>query len=407
MKRRSFIHLSSAASTAYLFLPVVFPSFDEDKMEFKVLYDKLRPQMLDSLEKSKVTFGKSLLIHSPDKSRYYNGLWPDDFLYPMLVEDGLYEKEMLTAIASFLTDSIVDLEVFPDRIESDGMPVMQPGVLARPHAHKMPLHLPAAWIRLIDNLEHWGAEISRKEDWATIFKRSIDSISFSGGLAYVDPQHPHVGFGFHDPEAITGFELMSSLVLFFGLKRAAHFFKGYIKEEEIKKWQRLSEGIPKNLWRLFDEEKGAYLAGSKDCRQINVWANGLAYWITTPDIQKSIVQFYKDNRHAIFYKGFTRQIAEPGGWQRHLVPHEVGMYTNGGFWSVGTGWILSAIADQDPGFAIEIARELVETLAETGYSEYISSTGSGAGAAGFLAALAVPMMGLKAIIEEKPFSDFF
>ena len=83
------------------------------------------------------------------------------------------------------------------------------------------------------------------------------------------------------------------------------------------------------------------------------------------------------------------------------------MYTNGGFWSVGTGWVLPAIADQDPGFALEIAKELVKTLAETGYSEYISSMGSGAGAAGFLAALAVPMMGLKAIIEERPFSDFF
>ena len=312
MKRRSFIHLSSVASAAYLIPPVVLPSFKSNKMEFKALYDVLRPQMLDSLEKSKVTFGKSLLIHSPDKSRYYQGLWPDDFLYPMLVEDGLCEKDMLTEIASFLTDSIVDLEVFPDRIEADGMPVMQPGVLSKPHAHKMPLHLPAAWIRLIDNLEQCGAEIPRKEDWAAIFKRSVNSISFSCGLAYVDPQSPYVSFGVHDPEAITGFELMSSLVLHYGLKRASRFLKGYIGEEDILKWNRLSECIPKNLWRLFDEEKGAYLAGSKDCRQVNVWANGLAYWITTHEIQKSIVQFYKDNRHAIFYKGFTRQIAEPG-----------------------------------------------------------------------------------------------
>jgi hypothetical protein len=386
---------------------MVFSSMEENQIQFKILYDKLMSQMLDSCEKSKVIFGENLLIHSPDITRYYHGLWPDDFLYPMLVTSRLYNKTTLTAIASFLTDSIVDLEVFPDRIESDGMPVMQPGILSQPHAHKMPLHLPAAWVRLIDNLECMGAEISRKKDWAAIFKRSIDNISFSCGLAYIDPQRPHVGFGFHDPEAITGFELMSSLILYFGFKRATRFFQGFISEEEIKKWERLQKGITRNLWRLFDEEKGAYLAGSKDCRQINVWANGLAYWITTPDIQKSIVKFYKDNRQAIFYKGFTRQIAEPKGWQRHLIPHEVGMYTNGGFWSVGTGWVLSAIADQDPGFAIGIAKELVDTLFETGYSEYISSTGSGAGAPGFLAALAVPMMGLKAIIEGKPFSNYF
>ena len=408
MNRRTFLTVSGKAGAIFTLSPTdLFPAFKDEKKQFVVLLEILRKHLVDSFEKSKVIFDNNLLLHSPCISETYRGIWPDDFLYPLLMKGGFYDQENLNRIAIFLTNSIVDLQCFPDRIEADGMPVMQPGGLNRPHASEMPLHLPAAWIRLIDHLEKWGATIPRKDDWARIFKKSIDIVPFSCGLAYVDPQHPRVGFGFHDPEAITGFELMSSLVLHFGLKRAVRLFKGQIEESEIIKWTRLSEDILNNLYRLFDKEQGTFLAGSKDCRQINVWANGLVYWLVEPNIQKTIVEYYYENKNAIFMKGFTRQIAEPEGWQRHFFPSKVGTYTNGGFWSVGTGWVLPAIADQNPGFALEIAEDLVDNLIKLNFSEYISQDGSGGGAVGFLAAIAVPMMGLTSIVENRPFSDFF
>jgi hypothetical protein len=324
----------------------------------------------------------------------------------MLVQPGLYKKEELTDIAHFLTDSIVDLPCFPDRLEADGMPVMQPGSLGSPHAQHMPLHLPAAWIRLIDQLEKWGAVIPRKDDWARIFQRSMDMVPFSCGLAYIDPQHPGVDFGFHDPEAITGFVFMSSMILHFGLNRAVRLFDGHIAHSVTERWRRQAKKIPENLNRLFDKERGAFLAGSKDCRQINVWGNGLAYWMVEPAKQKSIVSWYRRHRQDIFLNGFTRQIAEPDGWQRQLVNVPLGSYTNGGFWSVGTGWVLPALADQDPEFAAEIAEALVDNIKKQGFPEWIAAKGAG-GAGGFLAGIAVPMMGLSAIVERKPFSDFF
>jgi hypothetical protein len=408
MDRRSFLASSGMAGTLVTLSPFsMLAGNNNEKNQFADLLETLRKHLVSSFEQSKVLFDNDLLLHSPCVSETYRGIWPDDFLYPLIMKGGLYEQEELDRIAQFLTSSIVDLQYFPDRIEADGMPVMLPGGLNHPHASKMPIHLPAAWIRLIDNLEKWGANIPRKMDWAKIFKRSIDDVSFSCGLAYVDPQQPRVGFGFHDPEAITGFELMSSLVLHFGLKRAVRLFKGHIDESEIIKWTRLSEGISNNLYRLYDKEQGAFFAGSKDCRQINVWGNGLAYWLVEPDKQKTIAEYYYKNREAIFMKGFTRQIAEPEGWQRHFFPSTVGSYTNGGFWTVGTGWVLPAIADQNPGFALEIAEELVANLVKYEFREYINADGTGGGATGFLAAIAVPMMGLTAIIDNRPFSDFF
>ncbi len=408
MKRRTFIK-TTALGTGVITSGTTdgLAGFTDQRKQFAALLDILRKQLVEAFEQSKVVFDNHLLLHSPCVSEKYRGIWPDDFLYPLLVQPGLYNSEQLTQIAGFLTNSIVDLECFPDRIEADGMPVMQPGPLSRPHASVMPLHLPAAWVRLIDNLEKMGATIPRKYDWARLFERSIGIVPFSCGLAYVDPQHPRVGFGFHDPEAITGFELMSSLVLHFGLMRAARIFKGHVQESVIERWDQLSEGILDNLYRLFDKIQGAFFAGSKDCRQINVWANGLAYWMVKPDVQRTIAEYYYRNRKAIFLKGFTRQIAEPDGWQRHFFPSTVGSYTNGGFWSVGTGWALPAIADQNPGFALEIAEELVDNLVKYEFREYINADGTGGGAIGFLAAIALPMMGLTAIVKNRPFSDFF
>ncbi len=408
MKRRTFIK-TTALGTGVITSGTTdgLAGFTDQRKQFAALLDILRKQLVEAFEQSKVVFDNHLLLHSPCVSEKYRGIWPDDFLYPLLVQPGLYNSEQLTQIAGFLTNSIVDLECFPDRIEADGMPVMQPGPLSRPHASVMPLHLPAAWVRLIDNLEKMGATIPRKDDWARLFERSIGIVPFSCGLAYVDPQHPRVGFGFHDPEAITGFELMSSLVLHFGLMRAARIFKGHVQESVIERWDQLSEGILDNLYRLFDKIQGAFFAGSKDCRQINVWANGLAYWMVKPDVQRTIAEYYYRNRKAIFLKGFTRQIAESDGWQRHFFPSTVGSYTNGGFWSVGTGWALPAIADQNPGFALEIAEELVDNLVKYEFREYINADGTGGGAIGFLAAIALPMMGLTAIVKNRPFSDFF
>lgn len=409
MDRRKFLTVSGMAGAFYALSPIdpLATSQNDEKKIFRELLLKLRESLDELLERSTVIFGRNLYLHSPSVTATYRGIWPDDFLYPMLLEHGLYDREKLTDIARFLTHSIVDLECFPDRVEADGMPIMQPGTLQKPHAWHMPLHLPAAWIRLIDNLEKWGATIPRKEAWAKIFQRSMEKVPFSCGLAYVDPQHPGVDFGFHDTEAITGFVLMSSMVLHFGLRRAIRLFDGYIEESVISNWNRLAQGIPDNLYRLFDGEQGAFFAGSRDCRQINVWGNGLAYWMVTSDVQKSISEYFRRNRQKIFREGFTRQIAEPGGWQRHLVDSKLGTYVNGGFWSVGTGWVLPAIAHRDIEFAAEIAQAMVNSLIKNDFREWITADGAGGGASGFLASVTVPMMGLQAIVEDRPFSDFF
>jgi hypothetical protein len=368
---------------------------------------RLHERLAACAERSRIEFSGGLRLHSPCASATYRGIWPDDFLWPLAAVPSLADNETLARALSFITASVVDLPRVPDRIEPDGMPVMQPGALSAPHAWHMPLHLPAAWVRLLDVLHARGLEIPRIEEWARLIERSFAQVPFACGLAYVDPQRPGAGFGFHDPCAITGFELMSSLVLFRGLQRAARLFAHAAPPGVLRHWEGLAASIRENLSRLWSEKDGAYLAGSKDCRQVNAWANGLAYWLAGPAEKPRIVDWYRRHRDQLFRGGCTRQVAEPGGWQRQLVDIDVGTYTNGGYWATGTGFVLPALADQDAAFAAEIAAPLIDTLERTGDSEWIAADGAPGGARGFLAALSLPCLALRCILDGRSLLEAF
>lgn len=369
---------------------------------FADAFAKLKHWLRDNTVRSRIEYADGLRLHTPCVSGIYKGVWPDDFLFPLLVDPSLLDAQTLTKALEFVTGSVVGLSLVPDRIEPDGMPVMQPGGLGNPHGQRMPLHLPAAWVRLLDNAQAMGAPIPRKAEWARLIQRSFDAVPFACGLAYVDPQRPCVGFGYHDACAITGFELMSSLALYRGLQRAAVLFADVVTPEQKQRWLAQAQGIQDNLYRLWSEKDGAYLAGSKDCRQVSVWANGLAYWLSPPEKQSRIVAWYKANKEKIFLRGCTRQIAEEKGWQRELVKTPPGTYMNGGFWSTGTGFVLPAIAHQDASFAKDLVEQLLANMEKTEFAEWISADGKGNGAKGFLAGIAVPALGLRSILEKQP-----
>ncbi len=407
--RREMLTLTTMTALAGFSLPSILAREpgDDARVPFMDALAKLKKWLADCTVKSRIDYAGGLRLHTPCITGIYKGIWPDDFLYPLLVDRSLVDEVTMRRALEFITESVVGLSQVPDRIEADGLPVLQPGGLREPHGQHMPLHLPAAWVRLLDYAQQMGAKIPRKADWARVVERSFNAVPFSCGLAYVDPQRPGVGFGFHDPCAITGFELMSSLVLYRGLQRAAALFADVVEPVQQQRWLSQADGIRNNLHRLWSEEDGAYFAGSKDCRQINVWANGLAYWVSALEKQRRIVAWFKANRNKIFLAGYTRQIAEEKGWQRELVATTLGSYTNGGFWSVGTGFVLPAIADQDAGFAVELTKELLQNMENTSFAEWIFADQRPSGATGFLAGLALPALGVQSILERQPLLTYF
>lgn len=340
----------------------------------------------------------------PQAGGGYSGVWPDDSLYPLMALPSLANKEELQGTIRFLSDSTLELEYVPDRVEPDGLPILSPGPSDEsPMTHRMPLHLPAAWVRLLDYYQQFGVEIPQKKAWAKLIERSLNCVPFANGLAYADPQKPPIGYGYHDTIKITGWELASSLVLMRGLERAVALFEADIAAEVHEHWAHLAKGIRANLHRLYDAKIGGYVGGSRIGCQFSVWANGLVYSLAAPEAKTRIVQFYRDHQAAIFLLGCTRQIAEPG-WAGNGPGDS---YQNGGFWATGTGYVLPALAEHDPTFAVQLVEELVQNLPRIDFAEWIGADGKPAGAQRFLGSVSLPLLGLRSVLEKRPLLDYF
>jgi len=345
----------------------------------------------------------------------YTDVYPEDSLNPLIALPSLVNKEELTRVLAFVTDSVVDLQRVPDRVAPDGLPILYPGHMPHnpfdpgwnlpPMTDKMPLHLPGAWVRLLSHYQEFGVEIPHKDRWARLIARSIDNcVPFSNGLVYADPQNPPIGFGYQDSIKMSGLQLLSSLALYRGLERATVLFAGAIEPSYIERWAQLADGIRANLYRLYDPKIGGYVGGTWLGHQFDVWGNGLAYGLADDSQKESIARFYRDNRDKIFLRGCTRQIAEPGGWQGGTNP---GYYQNGGFWCTGTGYVLPVLADQDPALAMELIDDLTANLSKIDFAEWLDPAGKPSGAQKFLGSVALPLMGLNCILQNRPLIEYF
>lgn len=134
-----------------------------------------------------------------------------------------------------------------------------------------------------------------------------------------------------------------------------------------------------------------------------MWANGLVCSLTTSEQQKKIARFYSNQSSVIFQKGCTRQIAEEG-WQGNGAGTS---YQNGGFWATGTGYVLPLLARENPELALRLADELVENLPRFEFAEYLNGDGSPGGPRGFLASVALPLIGVRSIIANQPLLELF
>lgn len=93
----------------------------------------LRRQLGDAPGNSTVQDDGNLKVHS-GSSTTYQGIWPDDFIYPLIIDPSFLDPEVRRAVIEYITDCCIDLERVPDRVEGRGLVVMQPGAIHAPHA---------------------------------------------------------------------------------------------------------------------------------------------------------------------------------------------------------------------------------------------------------------------------------
>lgn len=218
-----------------------------------------------------------------------------------------------------------------------------------------------------------------------------------------DPQRHIVAFGFQDSIRLTGLVLLTSLVIKRGYERAAALFEKQLPADLRSDWASRAAAIGDNLHRLFNANAGGFVGATVAGRAFDVWGNGLAWPLATPEQKKVIAATFRANKEKIFLKGCTRQIIGPGGWPGT----QAGIgYQNGGYWGTGTGFVLPMIAEIDPAWAITLGNDLLANLDSIQYAEWLDAQGNGKGALRFLGTLSMPLIGLRAILEGKHTLDY-
>jgi hypothetical protein len=125
---------------------------------------------------------------------------------------------------------------------------------------------------------------------------------------------------------------------------------------------------------LWDENSGAFLAATKDCRQIDVWGNAYAVWLnfSLGNRHKQVLKFLHDNYQDFVWHGQVRHLRKNEHWQRLLTTVAPDRYQNGAFWATASGWMIFALSQTDRPLAQRMWRDLIADFRVGGICECIN-----------------------------------
>jgi hypothetical protein len=88
-----------------------------------------------------------------------------------------------------------------------------------------------------------------------------------------------------------------------------------------------------------------------------------------------MVRFLLHNYERYAWHGQVRHLLSGEYWQRLLMPVERDTYQNGAYWATATGWVLWALAEEEPALAARMLSELIADFKGNGVFECIGMKG--------------------------------
>ena len=137
---------------------------------------------------------------------------------------------------------------------------------------------------------------------------------------------------------------------------------------------RRAEQIEAHLFTLWDDEVGAFVAASQDCRQIDVWANAYALNTGFPlgSRRAQVRQFLVDHYREYVWHGQVRHLLNGQYWQSLLTPVAAGQYQNGAYWATASGWVMTVLAEAQPALARHMFQDLLADFQQDGVCECVN-----------------------------------
>jgi alpha-L-rhamnosidase len=326
----------------------------------------------------RVTATDGTTLYTPDGKGNYKALWTRDFAYIVENAGDLLPPDDIAACIRYLIRGQREDGWIPDRVGPDGTPIYTAGgpdfwKMAGPNIDNAQFLV----IAVDEYLKRMPSEkrLGQFREWAAALDKGMDTIPRNDhGLVYSDPKRPHSPYGFTDCIGKTGALFMESLLYWTASRRLAAWHEQAGDRDRAAEYRRRADLIEAATNVLWDDQAGAFLAATDDCRQLDMWANAYAVWLGFPPPKKHdrIVKFLIENYDRCVWRGQVRHLLKGEHWHRLLTPVEKDRYQNGAYWATASGWMMWAIAQQDPAKARQMFRDLMADFSEGDMCECIN-----------------------------------
>jgi hypothetical protein len=316
-------------------------------------------------------------LFTPDGKGNYRALWTRDFAYMVENAGDLMPRAEVEACLRYLIKGIRADGAAPDRVQPDAVAVYVGGDLAHPLGQPNldnPLFLVVAVDEHLKRLPRRQAP-ARFREWAASLDQAMDWVPRSAsGLVWNDPAQPHSPYGFTDTVGKTGELFFESLLYWTACRRLAEWHRRWGDSGRATEYRQRADAIARNLGTLWDEKAGAFLAATKDCRQLDVWGNAYAIWLDFPlrDQRKRVLHFLCTNHSRFVWRGQVRHLLAGEHWQRLLAPVQPERYQNGAYWATASGWVMYALAQNDRKLARRMWSDLIADFREGNVCECVN-----------------------------------
>ncbi len=325
----------------------------------------------------RVRAGDGTWLYTPDGKGNYRALWTRDFAYMVENAGDLLPPDETEACLRYLVRGIRADGAAPDRVRPDGVPVYAAGGEEHPIGEPNIDNAQFLVIAVDEHLKRLSQEGAWRifRDWAPALDQAMDYIPRPpSGLVWNDPRKPHSPYGFTDTIGKTGELFFESLLYWTASRRMAAWHDRVGDRSRAREYRRRARLIETNVRNLWDDEAGAFLAATKDCRQLDVWGNAYAVWLDFPLGRKRdrVLGFLVARHDRFVWHGQVRHLLQGEHWQRLLTPVPPERYQNGAYWATASGWVIWALAQKDPKLARRTWSDLIADFQQGGVCECVN-----------------------------------
>lgn len=324
-------------------------------------------------ESARLAADDGTVLYAPDGSGYYRGIWTRDFCYLAEGAGDLVRDEEVRGGFEYLIRGQRADGGMPGMVSPNGTP---------------------AYLTLGDAAVHTDADNApfmvklaeahrRRTGSNALFERHLDALvrgmesvpRTKEGLVWIDPDHPHTGYGFRDVMGVTGADAFCTLLTWEAAGILARAAAEIGRRDVADRFTAQASGIEEHLPLLLDPSTGLFLAGTVTERHVDVWANAYFVHLGIPlaQTQKRVLEFLVTARGEFLQAGQVRHLRVGESWDRvncYTIPE--GIYQNGAYWATASGWVLSAFMKADLDLAWKTAEELVGDFLDRGVYECVN-----------------------------------